>query len=131
MPLPISYYQGLINETGLAPVFIGQLETDWYTKALRSAFPQARWIAGGSWLHDFQTIRNATTVSISVSTFAWLATWLSSRTTKIYLPALGIFNQEQRPDIDLLPTDDPRYELRPFPLVEYRASEEQKRWIRS
>ncbi len=129
LPLPVSYYRELVKETGLRSVFIGQTSSNWYTDALHAALPNARWLQSESWLQDFQTIRNASVVAIPVSTFAWLASWLSPEATKIYLPVLGLFNPAQRPDVDLLPSGDRRYEFRPFPVLRYFATKEQKEWL--
>ena len=131
MPVPIGHYRKLLKETGLRPVFVGQLSPGWYTDALRAEFPEARWLESGNWLHDFQTIRHASVIAISVSTFSWLAAWLSPTAKKIYFPVLGFFNPIQRPDVDLMPRRDDRYEYRLFPIVKYRGELEQKRWLLS
>ena len=110
-------------------MFLGQTSPSWYTNALRAALPDARWLQSESWLHDFQTIRYASVVAIPVSTFAWQASWLSPQATKIYLPVLGLFNPAQRPEIDLLPLGEARYEFRAFPVMRYFATKEQKKWL--
>ena len=53
---------------------------------------------------------------LSVSTFAWLAAWLS-KAVQIHLPVCGLFNPMQVPDVDLLPITDPRYTFHLFPLT--------------
>ncbi|MCC6736670.1 MAG: hypothetical protein IT534_11175 [Bauldia sp.] len=50
-------------------------------------------------------------MAVAVSTFSWLATWLSPRAETIALPVAGLFHPAARPDIDLLPIDDQRYRL--------------------
>lgn len=126
MPVPIFYYVNLLRETGLSPVFVGQLERNWYTDALRSNFPMAKFISSNSWIYDFQTIRNSKNIVISISSFAWISAWLSERSEKIYIPALGLLNPDQRPDIDLLPINDERYIIDRFPILKYTGSHEQR-----
>lgn len=107
-PLPLSWYRQLIAETGFRPVFVGQFGTDPYSEALKSAFPDAVILEGGSVLYDFQTIRNAHNVAVGISTFSWLAAWLGAE-GQIFLPVLGMLHPLQYPRIDLLPRDDPRF----------------------
>jgi hypothetical protein len=106
--LPIAFYADLIEQTGLQPVFMGQLGDDPYCTALRSRFPGAIFLPTRGPLGDFETIRNSRHVVVSVSTFAWLAAWLSDADT-IFQPLAGFFSPGQRPDIDLLALDDDRY----------------------
>lgn len=106
--LPIGFYADLIEQTGLRPVFMGQLGDDPYCRALRARFADAIFVPSLGPLGDFETIRNSRNVVVSVSTFSWLAAWLSNADT-VFLPLAGFFSPGQRPDIDLLPLDDPRY----------------------
>lgn len=125
VPVPISYYRKLVDTTGLRPVFTGQTRPTFYTDALRKAFPEARFLSGNHWLDDFQTTRNAYNIATSVSTFVWLAAWLSETAQRIYMPQLGLMNPVQRRDVDLSPTNDPRYVFEPFPAERFTASPEQ------
>lgn len=113
--LPLDFYRELIARTGLAPVFLGQLEPNAYTLALREAFPDAIFHNSQGPLRDFETVRRATNIVVAVSTFSWLAAWLSNA-TQIFLPVNGIFNPLQFPKVDLLPIDDPRYLFFLFPI---------------
>ena len=124
-PLPLAFYHRLVAETGLAPVFVGQLDDNWYTRALREQFPHARYLSGGP-IDDFQTMRGARHVVLAVSSFSWLAAWLSDRAEVIHMPQAGLFNPEQRGDIDLVPRADPRWRFYPFAVEHFTASEEQK-----
>lgn len=125
MPLPVSFYRRLVRETGLAPAFVGQVDDDAYGAAIRAAFPDARYIASKHWIEDFQTVRNATNIVIGVSSFSWLAAWLSTTARTIHLPVAGFLNPNQRPDIDLLPKDDDRYVFHPFDPEKFAATPEQ------
>jgi len=114
-PIPLAFYRQLIKETGLRPVFMGQIASDDYSQAIRQWFPDAEVIPSRGAMTDFATIRRAKNIVISVSTFSWLAAWLSDAKS-IHLPLLGIFNPKQRPDINLLPIKDSRYLFYDFPV---------------
>jgi hypothetical protein len=123
--VPVSYIRRVVAQSGLRPVFSGQTQPNYYTDALRACFPHARFLAGNHWLDDFQTLRNAKNIVLSVSSFAWLAAWFSQTAERIYMPVLGIYNPAQRPDIDLLPLDDLRYVFEEMPVEPFTASDEQ------
>ncbi|EGF92703.1 hypothetical protein ABI_11400 [Asticcacaulis biprosthecium C19] len=124
-PLPLDVYRHILNVTGLRPVFVGQVEAgNWYTDALRAAFPSGRFVGGQGALADFQTVRHARHKIIAISTFSWLAAWLSKDDAVIHYPVAGFLNPVQRGDVDLLPIDDPRYRLHLFPVHRYTASPE-------
>jgi hypothetical protein len=127
-PVPVSFYTKLINDTGLRPVFMGQIRDDFYSNALRSAFPDATFLTSMGPLADFETIRRATHVVISVSSFSWLAAWLSEAKT-IHRPVLGFFHPVQRKDINLLPVDDPRYRFHQFPIRLWTGSEADLKFV--
>jgi hypothetical protein len=107
-PLPLALYERLIAATGREAVFLGQLGEDAYTAALRARFPRARFIPSQGPMADFATLRRARHLCLSISSFAWLAGWLSGAETT-HLPLAGMYHPAHRPEIDLLPTDDPRY----------------------
>jgi hypothetical protein len=113
--LPVPFYQELVARTGLMPVFLGQIAPNPYTDALRAGFPDARFITSHGAATDFATLRHARNVVVAVSTFSWLAAWLSEA-ERIFLPLSGFLNPAQSPDIHLLPLDDPRYRFILFPF---------------
>jgi hypothetical protein len=123
-PIPLAFYRQLINKSRLRPVFMGQIGSDWYSQAIKDWFPEAELIPTKGAMSDFATIRCAKNIVISVSTFSWLAAWLSDANT-IHLPVFGIFNPAQRPDIQLLPTKDSRYHFYNFPLREWDGNAQQ------
>lgn len=125
-PLPVHYLRQLVETTGLRPVLMGQIGTDWYSGALRRAFPGCREIPSQGIREDFEIIRAAPHVAMSLSSFSWLACWLSNAQT-IHMPVVGIFNPQQRPDIDLLPVEDARYRFYAFEVRRWSASEPQVR----
>ncbi|WP_237215636.1 hypothetical protein [Falsiroseomonas oryziterrae] len=115
-PLPLAFYARLIAETGLKPVFVGQLGEDRYSAALRARFPAARIIPSASPMQDFATLRAARHLVVAVSTFSWLAAWLSEAET-IHLPLAGVLHPGLRRDVDLVPLGDPRWRFHLFPAA--------------
>lgn len=116
--LPPAYYALLADISGLDLVFFGQIGDDPYAHSLRQAFPNARFVRGRNAAHDFDTLRRSQNIAPSVSTFAWLAAWLSEA-DRIYLPVAGLFNPAQHPGQTYLPLDDPHYT---FCLLPYSKS---------
>ncbi len=123
-PVHVAYYERILEETGLAPVFLGQLGDDYNTELLKARFPQARFVHSRGAINDFEAIRNARHIVASVSSFSWLAAWLSHAET-IHLPLLGLLNPQQRPDIALSPINDARYRFDLFPVREWVGSQAQ------
>jgi hypothetical protein len=121
LPLPSAFYARLIAETGLRPVFLGQIGTDAYSEGLRAAFPRAVFLPSRGPLTDFGTLRASRHICVAVSTFSWLAAWLSEAET-IHLPLAGILHPQLRPDINLLPLDDPRYRFHLLPPRRWHAT---------
>src|ERR1700730_13379307 len=78
-PLPIRYYEYLTTRTGLKPIFVGEFDSSNYTKALKSVFPTAVMLTSPSAISDFQIIRGAKHVALSVSSFSWMASFLSTK----------------------------------------------------
>lgn len=123
-PIPVSFYSQLVGSTGLTPVFMGQIGVDRYSDALRRAFPAALFLPSRGAMGDFELIRSAQHIVVSVSTFSWLAAWFSDAQS-IHLPVVGMFNPHQRPDIDLLPLNDSRYHFYRFPVRHWTGSPDQ------
>lgn len=117
--LPVAFYQEVAARSGLTPVFFGQLTPSPYLDALRAAFPAARFVEGRGPLPDFEVLRSAQNLCLSVSTFAWTAAWLGDA-RRIILPVSGLFSPgtcgSLGDDIDLVPRLDPRYEAWLFPV---------------
>ena len=123
-PVPLAYYRSILNETGKKPVFMGQLFDDYYSNMIRAEFPDALYVPHTTPIRDFQIIRNSQNIVVSPSTFSWLAAWLSNA-KRIYMPLVGGWNPEQRPDGNLTPADDPRFVYDLFPPRKWRATPEQ------
>ncbi len=114
--IPPDFYEALLAETGLVPVFMGQLEDTPYSRTLRTRFPGARFLPSLGAAMDFARIRAARFIVPSISTFSWLAAWLSEA-DRIFLPVLGLLNPAQNRGVNLLPLDDPRYRFYQFPVA--------------
>lgn len=112
--VPVDFYADIIETTRLTPIFMGQTDDNSYTRRLRQRFPKADFIPHMGPIADFQTIRKAHHIVMSVSTFSWLAAWLSHAET-IVMPVFGLFDQRMFPDHDLLPLAEPAYRFFQFP----------------
>lgn len=113
--VPTGFYHRLLDETGLHPIFMGQLEKNPYSDRLREEFPGATFISSKGADIDFEIIRSASNIVPSVSTFSWAAAWLSDA-ERIFFPVTGFYNPMQESRIDLLPVDDDRYRFYLFPV---------------
>lgn len=125
-PVPVAYFQRAVDLTGLQPVVMGQLGDDCYSDAIRRGFEGATFLPSRSPGEDFQMVTSAVNVVIGVSTFSWLACWMSDTTRTIHMPLKGLFNPLQRPDVDLLPVGDHRYRFHAFPVERWTSSDEQR-----
>lgn len=112
--IPVSFYRDMIGRSGCEPVFMGQTDDNLYTAELRRAFPGAQFLRSQGPLGDFQTIRKAANIILSVSTFAWLAAWLSYA-QRITVPVFGFFDPAT--GTDLLPLSEPQYEYWRLPQL--------------
>jgi hypothetical protein len=113
--IPPDFYAALVAETGLRPVFMGQLDDTPYLRRLRALFPEARFLPSLGAGVDFERIRGARHIVPAVSTFSWIAAWLSEA-ERIHLPVLGLLNPMQNRGVNLLPLDDRRYRFYQFPI---------------
>lgn len=122
-PVPISFYEQIVGATGLSPVIMGQLGDDAYSHEIRRRFSGCIFLESKSAAHDFEIIRSSTNIVPSVSSFSWLAAWLSTTAQSIHLPMRGFMNPRQRPDIDLLPISDGRYRFYDFPVLKWGGTD--------
>jgi hypothetical protein len=112
---PVEFYVDIVRKTGLIPVFVGQTEPNLYLDRLRAQFPSAVFLKTRGPAGDFELIRNAKNLVVGVSTFIWLAAWLS-QAEQIFMAVSGLFNRMQYPVVDLLPLGDARYRFHLFPI---------------
>jgi len=129
-PLPFSFYEKVIDESGLEPVFMGQLDDSDYVNSLKHKFSGAKYLPNASVISDFQTIRNAKHAAISVSSFAWLAAWLSETLESIHFPVAGLFDPANMQTL-MMPIDDARYHFYDlkFPAIEDRKEISPLDWV--
>jgi len=128
--VPIAFYRSLVATTGFKPVFLGQLDDSRYIREIREAFPSARMIAASDAVSDFNCLRSARHICISVSTFSWLAAWLSDA-REIHYPMLGFlhpkclrYGSRGLGGVDLTPTHDVRYRFHLFPVIQGTGEED-------
>ena len=114
--LPAEYYRHLVQSTGLKPVVFGQISDTPYFRRLRELFPEAPFIQGQGAMADFVTLMRSRHIVCAVSTFSYMAAWLSEART-IHLPAVGLFNPRQASGQVLIPRNDRRYRLWWFPIT--------------
>ncbi|MBI5276539.1 MAG: hypothetical protein HY854_08755 [Burkholderiales bacterium] len=128
-PLPFRFYEAVVEAQRKRPVFMGQLQPSPYTDALRKRFPAARYLPAAPAANDFQTLRSAGHVALSISSFAWLAAWLSESAQVIHLPVAGLFDPA-RGHQNLLPVGDARYRYWSieFPEMAARAGLQAHEW---
>lgn len=112
--IPPEFYQFIINKTKKKPVFYGQLTPSPYMDEIRARFPSATYVSSRGVSQDFDYLRKSKHIILSISTFSWLAAWLS-KDSKIYFPVLGMLNPFQHQSM-LLPFNDDRYEFYLFPV---------------
>lgn len=128
-PMPVAYYEKVIEQTQRRPVFMGEIHDSIYGALLRRSFPDARFLPKGSAVSDFQTVRHAPHVALSVSSFSWLASWLSNSAATIHMPLCGLF--DPRGAQMLVPPNDPRYSFYrvPFPNRQMREGLDLETWV--
>jgi len=112
---PPQFYADVVARSKLLPVFIGRGIEGEYGDRLRRQFPQAAFLDAGDSVQDFELIRQARNIALGVSSFAWLAAWLS-HADRIFLAVNGRFNPMQDGLRDLLPFGDTRYNFHLFPI---------------
>lgn len=125
-PLPLTYYESLIRETGLKPAFVGETASHpAYEQALHRRFPDAVFTGKRSPKEDFLTLMGSSNIALAISSFSWMAAWLSDARS-IHIPVAGLFDPQQRPDVDLLPPpSDARYIRHPMPRFQWQGTPEQ------
>lgn len=119
-PIPLGFYTSVLKNTGLRPVFMGQLGDDAYCRLLRDTFPAARFLQSQGATGDFDAMRKARHLALSVSTFSWAAGWLSEAES-VHMPLLGFMNPAQRGDISLISQEDARFSYYGFPQRQWQA----------
>lgn len=133
--VPPTFYEQLIKETKLRPVLLGQLDDSPYLAEILERLPKARLIPSAGPMVDFNRIRQGKKICIAVSTFSWLAAWLSNA-SEIYYPLLGFLHPHRfKPGvhglggIDLAPSTDPRYQFYLLPSIQGEPVHEYLKYV--
>ncbi len=113
--IPPGFYAELFETTGLRPVFCGQLDNSPYLATIKKRFPRARYVPSLGARQDFAFLRASRHIVPSISSFSWLAAWLS-HADQIFMPVLGVFHPLQAGSVNLLPLADPRFRFTLFPF---------------
>lgn len=121
--VPPKFYELLVKKTGLRPVLLGQLDYNLYLDEVIDRLSGPRLIPTAGPITDFNRLRQAKRICCSVSTFSWLASWLSDA-SEIHYPLLGFLHPHRfKPGtqglggIDLVPASDHRYRFHLFPYL--------------
>lgn len=112
--LPPEFYNFVISKTNKNPIFYGQLDDSPYMRELRERFPDARFEQSRGAREDFDFIRKSKHIIPCLSTFSWMASWLS-KATSIHFPVAGVLNPMQHNSSMLVPLHDERYHFYLFP----------------
>jgi len=100
-PLPVQFYARIVQQTGLRPVFLGQIQEGRYLDEIVRVFPGATIIPARDVLTDFQTMRKSKNIVLSLSSsgrvvfgcgpdpFARIRVPESAATARHRLPARG------------------------------------------
>jgi len=115
--IPVEFYRFIADKTQKKCIFYGQIDDSPYMDELRQAFPDATYIRSRGVAEDFDFIRKSRHIIPCISTFSWMASWMSNA-QRIYFPIAGVLNPAQHYYGMLLPIDDPRYEFYMFPVYE-------------
>ena len=128
MPVQPDLLERIVARTGLEPVLVGQIGDDAYSAEIRRRFAGCTVVPQRSVAEDFAFIRCSTNIVLSVSSFSWLAAWLSETARQVHLPLQGAYHPRVAPDLDLLPMRDDRYLFYEAPVMEWKGRPEQ--WAR-
>jgi hypothetical protein len=131
-PLQFDFYEKIIQEVGLEPVFMGETQDSNYIRTLKNKFSHAKFLsASNSFMDDFETIRQAKNIVLSISSFAFLGAFFSNA-NKIHMPVAGLYDPRVKFfKANLLPVMDHRYEFyhTNFLPMNQRASTKFDEWF--
>lgn len=126
--IPPEFYEYIIYISNKKPIFYGQLDESPYLSELINRFPDARFITSRGVKEDFDFIRRSKHIVPCLSTFSWMASWLSNA-ENIYFPVAGVLNPFQHRSSMLLPFNDKRYHFFLFPIYKSLHVDNYKNYI--
>lgn len=128
--LPFSFYRTVLAQRQWDNIYIVTEDPD-DPMVLKLAEQFSARVQSSSAEDDFNFLMSSTNVVMSVSTFSWWAAWLSDAKT-IFFPKSGLFDPSFRPDINLIPDDEPRYRFITIENQEpWTGTEEQRQQLLS
>lgn len=126
--LPFSFYQSILEQPHWDNIYIVTADPD-DLMVLKVARQFSAHVQSSSVDDDFNFLMSSPNVVLSVSTFSWWAAWLSDA-KRIFFPISGLFDPSFRPDINLVPDDEPRYQFIGFKNQDpWKGTEEQRRQL--
>ena len=106
--LPISYYTNILNKENYDKIYlVCEYCDDPILLKLKELYPNAI-IHCKSIIEDFNLIKSAKNIIMSISTYCWWASWLSDA-KKIHFPLAGFWHPKIRKEIDLYIDNEARY----------------------
>ncbi|MEM7195594.1 MAG: alpha-1,2-fucosyltransferase [Pseudomonadota bacterium] len=105
--LPYSFYQEIIESEEWDQIYI--VTEDPSDLMIRKLVEEYSCIVySNSPVEDFCILKSSKNIVLSVSTFAWWASWLSEA-SQVFMPIAGVFDRKSRSDINLVVDDEDRY----------------------
>ena len=129
-PLPVSFYEALSSTSPKPLAFIGEVDANPdYLSMLRDRCRASIIVPSGCLHRDFNLLRSSEIVTMAISTFSWLAGWISEQAFEVNIPIAGFLNPKIRPDIDLTSALPSRFIERPVELPNTSNLEEFRKWL--
>ena len=129
-PLPIRFYESLASTSNKPLAFIGEVDANPdYISQLNLRCKSSIVVPPGCLHRDFNLLREAEMLTMAVSTFSWLASWISEKATVVNIPIAGFLNPVIRPDIDLTSQLSARYIKCPIEIPDRSNRDEFQKWL--
>jgi hypothetical protein len=126
--LPISYYKQISRSSGKELFFLIEKRTpSWYVRMISKHFGKKAISFTGSVADDFQILRGASELALSVSTFSWMAGF-TGHAKLVHFPNFGIFSDKERPDLDLTGVSKNRHKYGFEPHI-WSGNKKDKQWL--
>jgi hypothetical protein len=101
-PLPVKFYESIASNSAKPLAFIGEINANLdYVSELKKRCKSSIIVPLGCLHRDFKLLQEAELLTMAVSTFSWLASWISEKAVAVNIPIAGFLNPAIRPDMDL------------------------------